>query len=514
MAIVEEVMHGSSRIVDDLFKGSYAYVTRCLECQNQSETISTFTELDLQIAGMKFLQDCLTSYFKPEILDGDNQYFCQLCQRKVKATRQIQLKRLPPVLNIQLMRFIYDRSTGQKKKLSNIVQFPELLDLSEYLGLPRDQYVYELSAVLIHHGVSANSGHYYALIRENNTRRWFQYNDEKVTLQTGKVLKTELDKEAEQEFTSTPTTKKPRIEAGMQGSRGAYMLVYQLVKEGDGEIDAESPKLPADLETEVKETFAAIDCANEQLKAENTKIIAHVQQKREAVEKVFKELFVTADTELSQIDFVPKKTLETFLNPANSEKSSGGFLEPVDMKLFLCSHGKLDFRQLVSYKCVKRTGAQHLYDLFICDQPMTYADLCLSCVKYKCATLQLQKKAKSDAARITNLVKNFRADQVCEGFWVGKESLKNWKKMAERNLAQDYGVQITNGARSTEPAEDADVTIGEPSISPDLVENTDKKISETTEEPGENGSTENDVGDLRFNTDLLCCHGKLYSNNM
>lgn len=44
-----------------------------------------------------------------EKLDGENRYFCESCQSKQSATRRIKLHSLPPTLNLQLMRFVFDR---------------------------------------------------------------------------------------------------------------------------------------------------------------------------------------------------------------------------------------------------------------------------------------------------------------------------------------------------------------------------------------------------------------------
>lgn len=52
------------------------------------------------------------------------------------------------------------RSKGHKKKLNSFIQFPETLDMSEFLGLVPGTKVYNVSAVLVHMGSSAYSGHY------------------------------------------------------------------------------------------------------------------------------------------------------------------------------------------------------------------------------------------------------------------------------------------------------------------------------------------------------------------
>ena len=41
--------------------------------------------------------------------------------------------------------------------------------------------VYDLSAVLIHKGIGANSGHYIAHIKDVNTGQWWEFDDEHVT---------------------------------------------------------------------------------------------------------------------------------------------------------------------------------------------------------------------------------------------------------------------------------------------------------------------------------------------
>ena len=65
------------------------------------------------------------------------------------------------MLNLQLNRFIFDMQTGRKKKLNSFVQFPEVLDMSEYLReTVSDKNTYYLTGVLMHVGAEANHGHY------------------------------------------------------------------------------------------------------------------------------------------------------------------------------------------------------------------------------------------------------------------------------------------------------------------------------------------------------------------
>ena len=75
-----------------------------------------------------------------------DQFFSEGCDSKQDATRCVRLAELPPVLNLQLNRFIFDMQTGRKKKLNSFVQFPEVLNMSEYLREPTsDKNTYYLT---------------------------------------------------------------------------------------------------------------------------------------------------------------------------------------------------------------------------------------------------------------------------------------------------------------------------------------------------------------------------------
>ena len=166
-------------MIQTQFCGGYDYVTTCLTCKRESKRPSSFYELDLTLQGNKTLYDCMDGFLKEERLEGDNQYFCEGCFSKQDARRCVRLSSLPTVLNLQLNRFIFDMSTGRKKKLNSYVQFPEELDMSPYVG-SGGNHIYSLTGVLMHVGAEANHGHYIAHIQEANSQRWFKFSDAQV----------------------------------------------------------------------------------------------------------------------------------------------------------------------------------------------------------------------------------------------------------------------------------------------------------------------------------------------
>ncbi|KAL0101386.1 hypothetical protein PUN28_018901 [Cardiocondyla obscurior] len=198
-----------------LTQGKYSYINRCSTCSTEYPTSTTFYELDLQLAAT--LKEAIDNYLSEEQLTGANQYHCVTCNDKKDARRFIRLESLPETLNIQLMRFVFHRDSGQKKKLNSYIQFPEDLDMSEYVGGQPQTHLYSLVAVLSHKGPSAHSGHYIANIC-NSSGEWYQFSDDKVEkMQNKRIEDGVIDK----------SIKRGRVPKGFLSSNTAYMLVYK-----------------------------------------------------------------------------------------------------------------------------------------------------------------------------------------------------------------------------------------------------------------------------------------------
>lgn len=93
-----------------------------------------FYELELNVKGLKSLDESLNDYLSVEDLCGDNQYFCESCGTRVNATRSIKLRSLPDVLNFQLKRCVF---LPKVMSLSIVFSFPHkihpLFDLFEHI---------------------------------------------------------------------------------------------------------------------------------------------------------------------------------------------------------------------------------------------------------------------------------------------------------------------------------------------------------------------------------------------
>ncbi len=117
-----------------------ASYVKCDECQNESLNEQNFMDLSLPIKNEfgtgvlnSSVEMALENYIKPEKLDGNNQYQCEVCKKKVNAEKGLKLTVSPPVLFIHLARFTLDWDTLQRVKIYDRVSFPFMLNMNDYI---------------------------------------------------------------------------------------------------------------------------------------------------------------------------------------------------------------------------------------------------------------------------------------------------------------------------------------------------------------------------------------------
>ena len=74
-----------------------------------------------------------SNFLKKEKLQGENQYRCELCKKKVDAMKYLKLIKLPKILFLQLNRFEYDALTDGRKKICDRVTFPAILNMNPFM---------------------------------------------------------------------------------------------------------------------------------------------------------------------------------------------------------------------------------------------------------------------------------------------------------------------------------------------------------------------------------------------
>ncbi|XP_039611700.1 ubiquitin carboxyl-terminal hydrolase 48 isoform X2 [Polypterus senegalus] len=456
-------------IIQQQFCGQCAYITVCNHCGRESQLLSRFYELELNIQGHKQLSDCVTEFLKEEKLEGDNRYFCENCQSKQNATREIRLLNLPHTLNFQLMRFVFDRQTGHKKKLNTYIGFPEILDMGPFLDKKDEKCVYELNAVLIHRGVSAYSGHYIAHLRDGRTNDWYKFNDEEIEKMEGKKLQLGSEEDIEP---SKSQTRKPKCIKGYHSSRNAYMLVYKRQVE---EVSHSEPnvQVPDFLQRLVDRDNRKFEEWCHEMAEMRKQSVDKGKAKHEEVKEIY-ELLPAGDGQA--FEFIPLEWLRKWLDDSTVTK-------PIDNSKFSCCHGKLHPDKIEDVKRISQKAADIFFNRYGGGPRLDNSSLCRECVVERCRVLRLKNQLNEDYKVISNMVKIVNNSN--QGYWIGKASLRSWRQLALEQLEEeDDELKHANGKANGESISVLDVG-------------------------GAGDTKDNDDENLNFNEDILCSHGGL-----
>lgn len=99
-----------------------------------------------------------------------------------EAQKQLMVCRLPQVLRLHLKRFRWS-GRNHREKIGVHVSFDQILNMEPYCcreslkSLLPDCFIYDLSAVIMHHGKGFGSGHYTAYCYNSEGGFWAHCND-------------------------------------------------------------------------------------------------------------------------------------------------------------------------------------------------------------------------------------------------------------------------------------------------------------------------------------------------
>ena len=222
-------------LINSLFEIPLASETICMECNNRYERISPPAyAIHIEIKNKKSILESLKAFVQPEMMQGDNAYYCSNCEKKVCASRREFFKVLPNILFIHLKRFEFNFDSTTTK-LNSYCEFPMDLDMEEFSDtsdvmverLPKQYYKYKLKGIIAHTGL-LNSGHYYSFIEDTEKKepaedyRWFEFNDSDVKPFNVKEIPEKAFGYKEEKSLD------PNIPSEwMVKSNNAYILIYQ-----------------------------------------------------------------------------------------------------------------------------------------------------------------------------------------------------------------------------------------------------------------------------------------------
>uniref|UniRef100_A0A8C4M541 Ubiquitin specific peptidase 35 n=1 Tax=Equus asinus asinus TaxID=83772 RepID=A0A8C4M541_EQUAS len=143
--------------------------------------------------GSRSVLDLVNYFLSPERLTAENRYYCESCASLQDAEKVVELSQGPRYLILTLLRFSFDLRTMRRRKILDDVSIPLLLRLPLAGGHGQ---AYDLCSVVVHSGVSSESGHYYCYAREGAARpapsvgtaerpepenQWYLFNDTRVS---------------------------------------------------------------------------------------------------------------------------------------------------------------------------------------------------------------------------------------------------------------------------------------------------------------------------------------------
>ncbi|CAG8594044.1 11745_t:CDS:10 [Funneliformis caledonium] len=220
---LESEEEGISTVLEDMtdvpispFGGKMENIIMCMECGKKSKTKEGFHDLSLSLKvdtsdNLSF-SDLLSGFLSDEDLKGDNQYFCERCGGLRDAKKLTRIITPPRYLILSLNRFEYDVKYARRIKIMTHVSIQESLSVPQVHendesptesnhnqngivngmingmmnGEKRiktkgeDDKIYDLSAIVIHSGSSAEYGHYYTYAKDEDGQ-WYNYNDSYVS---------------------------------------------------------------------------------------------------------------------------------------------------------------------------------------------------------------------------------------------------------------------------------------------------------------------------------------------
>ena len=195
-AFLKEYFQSNQSIIVDTFYGICETKSKCGGCNITKYNFQIYSFLEFPLKevnsymfqlGRRFalvnndgtnpdinLYECFDYYQKVDLMTGQNQMYCNICNGNRDTFYGTSIYSLPNYLIINLNR-------GKGAVYSCNVIFPEVLNLLNYVSFKEGGTAMRLYAVICHYGPSSMSGHFIAYCRHRVTNKWYKYNDSIVT---------------------------------------------------------------------------------------------------------------------------------------------------------------------------------------------------------------------------------------------------------------------------------------------------------------------------------------------
>jgi len=124
----------NEKLLKEVFGGELCSEIKSLEDEYEyvSQTIEPFFSVQLDIKNKKSIEEALDFYIKPDILEGDNKYYCEKYDKKIKVHKRAFLNKTSNTLIINLKRFEFNYNTLSRYKVNDYCEFPMELNIKPW----------------------------------------------------------------------------------------------------------------------------------------------------------------------------------------------------------------------------------------------------------------------------------------------------------------------------------------------------------------------------------------------
>jgi ubiquitin C-terminal hydrolase len=167
---------GNPTWVAEIIGGKSSNLVLCANCDHEIVTEDSFSAMSIPISEeVKSLSDMIQATSVPQPVPA---YECDSCRSKNSVTLTTSIVDAPPVLLLHLLRFSVVATDGEvvMTKSSLPVHVPPEIEIHTVNG----RFRYRLAGVVEHHGATMESGHYTAILHDEDDK-WRKVDDSEVT---------------------------------------------------------------------------------------------------------------------------------------------------------------------------------------------------------------------------------------------------------------------------------------------------------------------------------------------
>ena len=131
---IEQNIKGTDneKYLKSIFGGSFAQELIWKGCPHRSSREEQYLSVNIEIKNKSNILEGLDLFIQGKMLEGDNTYYCERCDKKIDALKRCCITKLPNWLVLSLKRFKFDLKTLSRYKLNSHREFYDELDMKNY----------------------------------------------------------------------------------------------------------------------------------------------------------------------------------------------------------------------------------------------------------------------------------------------------------------------------------------------------------------------------------------------